>query len=262
MTDLKRRFEVLDRSVVPDLHGDIRTRAAEPAPARGEAPETSRALHGALVPIVLLATIVAAFLLVRAFDGAGRTPAGSVDPNYRFDNVTVRQGDQHENSAIVAFDVEWENGFPGVHHCTWLVYGSGEQLLGKKVDRFVASPTQGYGTTVFDIRGAPTMAQASCDPRRLDDAAIADTQPWLSGLTASEMDEELQRRTRAWSDSFDISEMDAERLAANMDSVRFTLSREFEALSVWQVRELMTRMGTLCHLLPEGHPYRGGEFCD
>ena len=76
------------------------------------------------------------------------------------------------------------------------------------------------------------------------------------------MDEELQRRTRAWSDSFDIDDMGVERLAANIDSVRFTLSREFEALSMWELRELTTRMGMLCDLLPEEHPNRGGEFCD
>lgn len=89
-------------------------------------------------------------------------------PNYLFSDVSVTRG-SGPSTAIVTYRVSWSTArFPGVHLCTWDVYGSGGVLIGRRTDEMVSLEHSRTAELRIPVSGIPVDAQASCDPRRLD----------------------------------------------------------------------------------------------
>lgn len=89
-------------------------------------------------------------------------------PNYLFSDVSVARG-SGPSTAIVTYRVSWSSGrFPGVHLCTWDVYGPGGALIGRRTDEMISLERSGTAELRIPVSGTPVDAEASCDPRRLD----------------------------------------------------------------------------------------------
>jgi hypothetical protein len=74
---------------------------------------------------------------------------------------------------------------------------------------------------------------------------------------------EWDRRLNAWVARVDPTGLSNEELVATMDMITGSLTSTTRGDDWWlATHELMVRRGFLCSLLPEGHPYRGGEYCD
>ncbi len=132
-----------------------------------------RAVLGASSAIAVLATYgIVAISLLRpllslappAMPGAPNTP----HPNYLISDVSVAQGPD-PSTATVTYRVSWSSGrFPGVHLCSWDVYGPGGALIGRRTDELISLERSRTATLRVPVSGPPVDAEASCDPRRLD----------------------------------------------------------------------------------------------
>jgi hypothetical protein len=89
-------------------------------------------------------------------------------PNYLISDISVARG-SGSSTAIITYRVSWSSGrFPGVHLCTWDVYGSGDALIGRRTDEMISLERSRTAELRIPVSGIPVDAEASCDPRRLD----------------------------------------------------------------------------------------------
>lgn len=56
--------------------------------------------------------------------------------------------------------------------------------------------------------------------------------------------------------------MDADQLAAAMDSLTQLIAERPDDSHMYWMNEVMQRRQYLCERLPVDHEYRGGEYCD
>ncbi len=112
-------------------------------------------------------------LALRAFvlPGATTAPAATTEAgNYRFEVLGVAPAPPElPNQAVVTSRLDWTTDtFPGVHRCTWTVYGQDGSAMGQLTNDVLALES-GHETTQDVPASVPVdSADVTCDPERLD----------------------------------------------------------------------------------------------
>ena len=98
-------------------------------------------------------------------------PAAQQTTTYVFTNVSVSSGSAGLSPGMVdvEYSVQWSSeSFPGVHECTWTIYGPGGETVGVHRDEFIALNPRDGGLKEVQVTGQAVRASASCDPNRID----------------------------------------------------------------------------------------------
>ncbi len=115
---------------------------------------------------------VTVWIGARAFlPSAPTRPAAQQTGTYIFTDVSVISGSAGLRPGMVdvEFSVQWSSeSFPGVHECTWTVYGPAGETVGVHRDEFIALNPRDGGLEEVEVVGEAVRASASCDPNRID----------------------------------------------------------------------------------------------
>src|SRR6266571_6433110 len=111
-----------------------------------------------------------AFLAFHVSGGSTRPAATSEPGNYRFEVLAVRPAPPDKpNEAVVVSRLEWTTDtFPGIHRCTWSVYGADGSRVGQMTTQVLALEPGHQTPQEVEVTGAAASADVTCDPERLD----------------------------------------------------------------------------------------------
>jgi hypothetical protein len=254
------------------LDGEVRgLRTSDDALARSLRKAHRHAARQRLLASVLALAISAAgiSLAARTFLGDRTTTPSSQAPNYEMEATLVGPDDERPNAAVIRVQASWDpSRFPGVRYCSFEALDSEGVTVGEVRDLYAphVATSRGqerFGRLVFPVSGEAASTDASCEPERLDAPGITEltkppkTNSWKETLR------QLERRTDAWAEDFQIRQMSVDELAGNMWALWLAIVTLPDSEDDWvRTRELGDRLGRLCVLLPPGHEFRGGEFCD
>lgn len=196
---------------------------------------------------------------------ADRETTEPPEANYEMEATLVGRDDERPRAVWVRVDVSWDEArFPGVHYCSFRAFDEKGNVIGEVRELYRPRVDASKGHEVYHrlvslIQSDVASADADCEPLRLDTPGIAifapppETNDWEAALG------ELEQRVDAWAEEFRIEQMSADQLAGNMWALWGRPVSEEDSLLI---RERMARIHRLCVLLPPGHEFRGGEFCD
>lgn len=149
----------------------IRNRAARDRRAR-----RMTVLGGAASAVVVLAAVLLGTNLPGSLFGSTVAPAGTAPAgSYVFPEASVRlepgsssPSPSRKQWARIRFHYAWSSDtHPGVHQCTWRVYGPDGTVVGEVRKRFSANDAAGAATQTVLVDGAPRRAEVTCDPEIL-----------------------------------------------------------------------------------------------
>jgi hypothetical protein len=267
MNDLDRQLGRLDDLGAPDLRSRIGR------PPYGDR-QTDGPTRDGRVAAIILATVVAVAGIGFAIAGLQpirgavvRSPAdqGLERPStYVFSDIVAGPSRAEPDDLAVTFTVSWStDAYPGVHICRFVVYRADGSILGEVVRYSDWRPGRWYHDVPGDPRDAAS-GEVTCDAERLDVPGIGDVEPIPlgDGTTSADLSKERERRLSEWAEAFDVDEMPVQSLAGNLWAVRSVMSQKAIVFDFTEMSQLSDRMRYLCVRLPEGHQFRGGEFCD
>jgi hypothetical protein len=129
-----------------------------------------RVAAGALALCVAAAGITAALLAFHVSGGPSRPAATAESGNYRFEVIAVRPAPpEQSNEAVVVSRLEWTTDtFPGIHRCSWSVFGADGSPVGQLTTQVLALEPGHETPQEVEVTGAAASAEVSCDPDRLD----------------------------------------------------------------------------------------------
>jgi hypothetical protein len=265
MDDLTERFRGLDRIDAPDLWAEATTRS----PAVPSEPSLRRRLG---VIVFSAAIALAAFaIVVVAFRETGPSPGSDRRPTYVFSDIEAGPSTAEPQDLAVTFTVAWSGDvYPGVHRCGYRALAADGSVVGEQVGLEAWQPGRWY----HDVPGDPEVAVSGevwCEPERLDAPGVADgITPVLPGDvdpetvegTWEEVLQEMKVRLHEWASAYSVNSMSEDELAANMVALTRAINFRDDQQHFTVTRQLMDRLHYLCLLLPDGHEFRGGEYCD
>ena len=179
---------------------------------------------------------------------------------YVFSDVIAGPSKAEPEDLAVTFTVDWSTDeYPGVHMCRFLAYAEDGSIVGEFAQYSEWNPGRWYRDLPGDPRDAAT-GEVRCEAERLDDPGIADVDPisQAGDVSLDEVMKERRQRLADWAAMFDVEGMSEQTLAANLWAVWRAVPEAEGPGETWQLTD---RMHYLCVRLPEGHEFRGGEFC-
>lgn len=190
---------------------------------------------------------------------------------YVFTDIQVGPSAAEPQDLAVTFTVAWTGDvYPGVHRCGYRALAADESVVGEQVRLEAWQP----GRWDHEVPGDPEAAVSGevwCEPERLDTPGVADgITPVLPGDvdletvegTWEEVLQEMKGRLHEWASAYSVDSMSEDELAANMVALTLAINFRDGQQHFTVTRQLTDRRDYLCVLLPDGHEFRGGEYCD
>jgi hypothetical protein len=265
MDDLTRRFRGLDEIEAPDVWPDATTRAL----AGPSGPSLGRRLG-----VIAFAAVIAvsSFALIAvALRETGQTHGSDGPSTYAFSDIEAGPSKAEPQDLAITFTVAWSSDeYPGVHRCGYRALAADGSVVGEQVRLEAWQPGRWY----HDVPGDPEVTVSGevwCEPERLDTPGVADgITPVLPGDvdpetvegTWEEVLQEMKGRLHEWASAYSVDSMSEDELAANMVALTLAINFRDGQQHFTVTRQLTDRRDYLCVLLPDGHEFRGGEYCD